>query len=430
MNTQTTDRQEVITPDTRPRASQTRWSLDPVPLIVHRSGLQFHESTSAKEPAKRIRESWSTNPAVLENFGGEAVFSAIIDKIAALDQRFESNRGIYFHVGSSPAKTAQIFADTQLKYRQTALRPSLPAQVVHYLNEIGLSDMDPHYQAALLVAARAEVEHASHPEYHGPYHFSDVVAQTIEFLKKNNELAANNVWGAVMLSPQELAIGIAAAAGHDIGHPGGKNSYPGEKLAIDPFRLEKKSVEIVEQLLRVAGIPCESIARTKVAILATSPDMNGPANLLREISRLDKAGQPIEWQKLPDHESFFDLKLLAEEPAARLLSLTLRAADIGQSCLFGVRSNEIATLELQAEWENRGYTDKLLGDSIAGDGAVIRDGQTLRARKGFLDFVAYGEKGPDAAGVKAAVGQNYSDLYADAKAKLDGVRLEEAAHAA
>jgi hypothetical protein len=298
------------------------------------------------------------------------------------------------------------------------------------LNEIGLSDKDPHYQAALLVAARAEVEHASHPEYHGPYHFSDVIAQTIEFLKKNNEIAGNNVRGAVTLSPQELAIGIAAAAGHDIGHPGGKNAYPGEKLASDPFRLERNSVQIVEPLLKIAGLPRLSIARIKVAILATSPDMNGPANLLREISRLDKAGQPIEWRKLPDHESFFDLKLLADDPAARVLSQTLRAADIGQSCMFGLRSNEIATLELQAEWENRGYTDQLLGDSVAADGAVIRDGQTLKARKGFLDFVAYGEKGPDAAGVKAAVGENYSRLYADTKAKVDVVKLEESEHAA
>jgi hypothetical protein len=98
--------------------------------------------------------------------------------------------------------------------------------------------------------------------------------------------------------------------------------------------------------------------------------------------------------------------------------------------MFGLRSNEIATLELQAEWENRGYTDQLLGDSVAADGAVIRDGQTLKARKGFLDFVAYGEKGPDAAGVKAAVGENYSRLYADTKAKVDVVKLEESEHAA
>jgi hypothetical protein len=416
MNTQTT--------------SPVRFLQDLAPWITDRSGFQFHESTSVKKAAKLIREMWAKNPAVFENFGGEAVFNATVDRIARLDQRFESKSGIYFHFGSSPAKTAQMFVETQLKHRQTGLRPSLPAQAAHYLNEIGLSEKDPHYQAAVLVAARAEVEHASHPEYHGPYHFSDVIAQTIEFLKKNNELAASNVRGTVMLSAQELAIGIAAAAGHDIGHPGGKNAYPGEKVASDPFRLERNSVEIVEPLLKIAGIPRESIARIKVAILATSPDMNGPAKLLKEISRLDKAGQSIEWQDLPDHESFFDLKLLAKDPAARLLSQTLRAADIGQSCLFGLRSNEIATLELQAEWENRGYMDKLLGDSIAADGAVIRDGQTLKARKGFLDFVAYGEQGPEAAGVKTAVGQNYSDLYADTRAKLDSVRLDEAAHAA
>lgn len=100
--------------------------------------------------------------------------------------------------------------------------------------------------------------------------------------------------------------------------------------------------------------------------------------------------------------------------------LLTRSANRGNCFSFRCRRNG----------KTAGYMDKLLGYSIAAEGAVIRDDQSLRTRKGFLDFAAYGENGPDAAGVKAAVGQNYSHLYADTKAKLDVVRLEDATHGA
>ena len=74
-----------------------------------------------------------------------------------------------------------------------------------------------------------------------------------------------------------------------------------------------------------------------MAILTTSPDMNGPANLLKEIDRLHHDGQPIEWEALPDHEAFSDLKLLAKDPVTRVISQNLRPADLGQSSMFGLR---------------------------------------------------------------------------------------------
>jgi hypothetical protein len=101
-----------------------------------------------------------------------------------------------------------------------------------------------------------------------------------------------------------------------------------------------------------------------------------------------------------------------------VLSQILRAADIAQSCLFGLRSNEIATADLQMEWQTRGYSDRLIGDSVTDDGNVIFHGQTIKARRGFLDFVAYGEVGPQNVAVKALGGRSYTELYGDTKRKL------------
>lgn len=386
------------------------------------------------ELAKYLHDSWADNPAVVANFGGVDVFHQTVDKIDALDECFQSIGGGYlhlgyFHLGGSPVETLENFAETQLQYWQTGVRPILPGQVAHYLDQIAMSKEDPYYKAAVLVAVRAELEHASRPEYHGLCHTSDVIAATMEFLKKNNALSVQRIPRAIKLSRHELAIGIIAAAGHDVGHPGGKNSLPGEKKAPDPFRLERKSIEIIEPLLEVAGIPAESLARIKAAILATSPDLNGPCKLFKELGRLHDAGEPIQWQKLPDHKTFSELRLLADDPALRAISQNLRCADLSQSCMFGLRSNEIATRALQAEWRNRGYDDQLIGDAIAGDRVVIPNGQTIKARQKFLDFVAYGEAGPDAAGAKAAAGSNYADLCADTKAKFEAVRIEEKTHA-
>jgi hypothetical protein len=381
------------------------------------------------ELSECIRRTWSRNSAVLSIFGGEQAFNCTLDKIAALDHEFRSTSGIYFHLGSSHAETARNFADTHLSYWQTGIRPSLPALAAHYLDGVGLSLEDPYYKAALLVATRGELDHVNRPQYHGPNHFSDVLAATIEFLKKNNELADAGIGAAFKLSPHELAVGVIAAAGHDLGHPGGKNTLPGEKLASDPFRLEKKSVEMIKVLVLEAGIPSKSIARIEATVLTTSPDLNGPRKLLAEIDKLHNRGEQIEWEKLAYHETFPDLNLLGTDPVVRVVSQNLRAADLAQSCMFGLRANEIATAALQAEWKSGGYPDQLLGNSRLLDGTVIREGQTIKARKGFLDFAAWGKEGPDAAGAQAAAGQNYSALYADTKAKLEIVQAEESAHA-
>lgn len=204
-------------------------------------------------------------------------FDRTVEEIDALDQVFEATGGRYFQLGSTPVEASRNFADTQLQYRRTGVRPSLSGQVAHYLDQIAFPKNDPHYDAALLVAARAELEHPSRPEYHNSYHSSDVIAATIEFLKKNNVLAVQGVSGAVKLSRQELAIGIIAAAGHDIGHPGGKNALPSEKTAADPFRLERASVSIITPLLEEVGLPSQSIERITTAILATSPDCKEPS---------------------------------------------------------------------------------------------------------------------------------------------------------
>jgi hypothetical protein len=394
-----------------------------------RDAVTAPASRLATRIAQSMHNTWADNPAVVANFGGRIPFEAAINfestvaKIDELDAFFESTEGAYFHLGDGPKETERNFADTQLKYRRTGVRPSLPGQVAYYLDHLAISRDDPYYRAALLIAARAEVEDPSRPEYHNACHTSDVVAATVEFLKKNNVRAVQGGEGAVKLSRQQIMIGVIAAAAHDIGHPGGKNALPSEKVASDPLRLERQSAAIVEPLLEIAGIPADSIAQIRAAILATSPDANGPKALLNEIDRLHHFGAWIQWEALPDRERFAELRPLAEDAALRVIVQTLRAADLAESCLFGSKANEIATRDLQAEWRNHAYSDVLIGDAIAEDGSTIPNGKTVQARRRLLDSCAYGEAGPIAAGVRAAAGVNYAQLYADTKAESELVKI-------
>ncbi len=182
---------------------------------------------------------------------------------------------------------------------------------------------DAYSQAAMLVSARAELEHVSGPEYHNAFHFSDVTAVTMAFLKRNNVLSVQGVPGAVKLSRQEITIGIIAAAGHDLDIQEERMRFPARSLQPTRSGLERHSVAIIKPLLRAAGIPAESIERI-TAILATSAARNRPRWLLNEIDRLHLVGQQIEWQTIAEHEKVPELRLLAEVPSIRVIAQNLQ----------------------------------------------------------------------------------------------------------
>jgi hypothetical protein len=142
-------------------------------------------------------------------------------------------------------------------------------------------------------------------------------------------LSVQGVPGAVKLSRQEIAIGIIAAAGHDLDIQEERMRFPARSLQPTRSGLERQSVAIIKPLLRAAGIPAESIERITAPILATSAARNGPRWLLNEIDRLHLAGQQIEWQTIAEHEKFPELRLLAEVPSIRVIAQNLQCADFG-----------------------------------------------------------------------------------------------------
>ncbi|MEZ0226963.1 MAG: hypothetical protein ACAH83_20595 [Alphaproteobacteria bacterium] len=348
-----------------------------------------------------LREMAAKDPSIVETFGGREAFDRTVSKIGGLDTKFQQTGGIFFALGSSPQESAERFTQIHIEQYREGARPSLPALVAHHLDDIGLSKESPHYKAALLVAARAEVDLANTPQYHNKNHYADVTAHVAEFVKKNNELAERGVPGARKLSVEEMADSITAAVAHDIDHPGGKNAAPGTMAdASNRLKLEEQSFRAIEPLLKEAGLTTGAIDDIHTMIQTTSPD--GPHSILKFIAKAQQEGKPVEWEKIDPNNKMPELRELAEklakDPKLTARAAMLEDADLGASAFEGKKSNVVMSEVFTQELMERNYNENLKGPS---------------ARQGFSDFVV-GE-GPASAAAQDALGANYKQMYAETK---------------
>ena len=127
---------------------------------------EFSQSeVSAKEFVQLIRDAWARNVVVVESFGGRDAFNSTLDKIEALDQRFQAGSGVYFHLGSSPAETVQR---NSKKHRSPIVKLAyarvfrLKSRTI-WTKSAPAGKIPTTWQAVLALRARAELEHASHP---------------------------------------------------------------------------------------------------------------------------------------------------------------------------------------------------------------------------------------------------------------------------
>lgn len=355
------------------------------------------------------------DPSIVAMLGGVEKFEKTKAAISANDTHFQERGGVFFELGKSPMDTAQAFTQIHIEsYRETG-RPSLPALVAHHLDDIGLSADSPHYKAALLVAARAEIDLAVRPEYHNTNHFADVTAHVAVLLKHGNEMAKQGVPGAQLLTKEEIADSITAAVGHDLDHPGGKNNLPGQAPGeYDPMRLEKASFAAMLPLLKEAGLPQKSIDEINVMVMTTSPD--GPHAVLKAVAKAHHEGNGVDWEKIPGHEKFPELKVLATDPKLAERSAVLEDSDLGASAFEGMASNVEMSRVFTQELQNREYRNKAGQlENLNGD----------FARKMFGMYVV--GDGPASLAAQDAVGQNYKDLSAVTEQRLAAAEQQKAA---
>lgn len=366
-------------------------------------------SDEPKNMAEILNDLAAQDPAIVELLGGRERFEETRQSISKNDTHFQERGGVFFEIGKSPMDTARAFTEIHVEQHRESGRPSLPALVAHHLDDIGLEQDSPHYKAAILVAARAEIDLAVTPEYHNTNHFADVTAHVATLMKHNNNLAAQGVEGAVMMTKEEIADSITAAVGHDLGHPGGKNALPGQAPGeFDYYRLEEQAFQAMLPLMQEAGLPQKSIDEIHTMIQTTSPD--GPHGILKDVMRAHHSGNGVNWEEIKGHERFPELKVLADNPRLAERAAILEDADLGGSAFEGLQSNVHMSKVLTEEVQNRGYKNKAgAPEDLNGD----------FARKMFGQFVV--QDGPASLAARDALGPNWDKLMVDTEHLLASV---------
>lgn len=340
-------------------------------------------SPAAKRIAEEISRIAGHVPGVTKTFGDDKKLAETLASILATDDNFQQTGGIFFQPGSDAFETADRFTRIHVEqYRQTG-RPSLPALAMHHAQILGLDPTGPHYRALILVAARAELAQAVEPDYHSKFHYVDVAAMTATYLEKNNELAAAGIPGAPYLTPEQQALALTAAIGHDLDHPGGKNP-PG-----DHYHFEEKSFRALEPLLIEAGLGRQEIGDFHTMLLTTSPD--GPHAVLKAVAKAQCAGQAPDWGKLDPNGKFPELRALTT-PALIQMAAILSDADLYASSGAGMKSNvkmsELFTRELQKAGHNfdfrsdadrQYFLDNIIGEHYASVAGLVTAGAALEA---------------------------------------------------
>lgn len=376
--------------------------------------FSFHANDNS--PAAEVSRIIKLHPDSIDAFGSLETVNRILQSIKERDEAFTNAGGAYFGLDVTPERTAENFTRIHINQYRNGARPSLPALAAHHLKEFGLTADSPHYKAAMLVAARAEIAEGSEPEYHNRNHYEDVTAQTAEFLKHNNQLAAEGVAGARMLTPEEMADSVTAALGHDLDHPGGKNALPGEAKAADIYRLERKSFAAIEPLLQQAGLASHEIEDIHTMILTTSPD--GPHSILKAVAKAQQEGRALSWTDVDPDNKFPELQVLAADPKLTQRAAMLEDADLGASAFEGLESNVTMSENFTDELQSRGY--KFMSGVKAGQSEDLRG---VFARAAFGKFVV--GDGPASVAAQNAVGANYTAMREAAEREIAAINAKQ-----
>ncbi len=193
--------------------------------------------------------------------------------------------------------------------------------------------------ALLAIAAEAD-RSGTRNAFHNPDHARDVGVVWLNLALACNRLAAAGK-APCTLSDRELALGVGAAFGHDIGHDGTSNyvAAPGpdgvERSVRIPFRLETVAADRVCDILLSHGADPSDIAAARAMILSTDVEDGHRAVAAAVAGGTDE----------PPGAGFAAFAV----PAVRLMAAILRDADVIPSAGLSPRDYDRQTKLFEAE---------------------------------------------------------------------------------
>lgn len=201
--------------------------------------------------------------------------------------------------------------------------PPLTAMVAHAIHHFDLDTNHKNVRAAFTGAILGEIPNDL--EYHGNDHYRKVVFHTIRLIALHNEQAD----AADKLNGEQIALALAAACIHDLGHPGGDNAKEG---VYAPGLMEQKSFDFARPYLEAVGMPADDIGQMETIVFCT--DITFFAGDNSPCVRMKKIYKHFFWQDDSEDVSMMmmgKLRRYEDNPKLVLMAMFLHEADIGTS---------------------------------------------------------------------------------------------------
>lgn len=223
--------------------------------------------------------------------------------------------------------------------------PTLTAMVMQAIQHFDLDPNSAPVRAALIAAVLAEVPNDL--QYHGNEHYRKVLFHTIRLIAAHNQESA----AAMVLDKDEIAMLLATACIHDLGHEGGDNAREG---VYTPGMMEQRAFDLARPYLQATGLAPEVIGQIETLVFCT--DITFFAGDNSPCVRMKKIYKHVFWDDHSEDVSIMmmgKLRRYEDNPKLVLMAMFLHEADVGTSAGLSYDRTAAETVAFLAE---RGIT--------------------------------------------------------------------------
>lgn len=219
--------------------------------------------------------------------------------------------------------------------------PALTAMVMQAIQHFDLDIESASAQAALMAAILAEIP--NNLQYHGNEHYRKVLFHTIRLIAAHNQAPDSGP----VIDKDGIALLLAAACIHDLGHEGGDNAREG---VYTPGMMEQRAFDLAKPYLLAAGLPPEAVGQIETLVFCT--DITFFAGDNSPCVRMKKIYKNVFYHDDSEDVSIMmmgKLRRYEDNPTLVLMAMFLHEADVGTSAGLSYDRTIAETVSFLAE---------------------------------------------------------------------------------
>jgi hypothetical protein len=220
--------------------------------------------------------------------------------------------------------------------------PALPALISHAIRHFGFDAEGPEARAMFAAAVLGEMPNSL--QYHGNEHYRKVLFHSIRLAARNWQLFPGEKG---QLTRDSVAVLLAAACVHDLGHKGGDNLRDD---VYTPGYMEQRAFDIARPYLEAVGYDRDRMGEIETIVFCTDITFfagdNSPCIRMKKIFKhyfWGDEGEDVSTMTMGKLRRFEDNKPLI------LVAMMLHEADVGTSAGLSYERTVKETIDLMAE---------------------------------------------------------------------------------